>query len=788
MERRGAQLQNQAGPHLAAAVAALKRAEKREWSAGEPVLFAPMLANLSFIEQPALAQEQLRIIGTLHAATERGSLDRLKIADWISQIHWRHDRLDRAIDILSAACDEFRAAAEGQHAHELRTHLFTLVDRLEQQGQFPRGERLLQEEMARAATPYDAYQLRLRLFSLYTTALRLGGDTSLGKEEALLSASEQQLLALLVETNDQRHRQEYIGRLCFLLYSGNNYKLAKAKTDLALFVAQTFPNLAQRQISDYRNMVSRVGGTVRNVLGPRDALAFYLERLEHEPAWLVRTGEDGWSAYHNDLAELREAVKDLGPLEPRLLALVIAEVKRHMRTHSSRGQEMYYNDYNRFWKEKTANFAKAAEEVLAENKNDRESIKYVANYLINGLGLSDRGIEILLDANRRELLDDSGKQLLITALFEQKRHGEAIALLEALVSKQSKVFGWRTQLMHAYFKTKQPEALLKQLAQTHKLFIDPYPNDESNLAWMASSTLENELYEQAASYYEKAIKVRTGLLHDRTQGDPTLAGYFQQQAKAYAGLGNTALAVDKASAAIVLWPARHDHRQEAINLLRSMLNLSPNLDAYVAELDKEVEKSQQDRPIVRQQIGIVYQENRKAWDKAIKQFRLAIEGSPNDTDLHQRLIACLDAKGDAAGALAQSLESLELSRRNLDLWSKLAERFTSLKDPVQAERAATSLVEVTPHESEGHEKLAKYRQEHNRWDDAISHWQEVAKLRKLEPTGLLGLAPALLHQKRLPEFDAAMKQLENGPWPQHFDEKLKTSLPALRESRLKADK
>jgi tetratricopeptide (TPR) repeat protein len=626
----------------------------------------------------------------------------------------------------------------------------------------------------------------MRLFDLYSSALHDGGDTSLGKEQALFAASQQQLLMLLAESKDQRQRLEYHQRLCNLFQSAHHRKLPQAKTDLAQFVAKTFPGLAQRQISNYRNMVTAMAVTIRSVLGAREMLAFYIERMEHEPAWLVRTGEDGWSIYHNELAELREEVKDLGPLEPQLLALVVAEIKRDMRTHTSRGREMYDNDYNRFWKEKTADFAKAAEEVLAENKDEGSTIYYVANYLINGLDLLDRGIEILFDAHRRELLDGSGKQLLITALFHRNRHGEAVALLEALVRKQPKAFDWRTQLMHAYFKTHQPQALLKQLAETHKLFIDPYPNDEGNNAALAASTLENELYEQAASYYEKAIKIRTDALRSRTQGDGTLAGYFQQQAKAYAGMNNTAMAVDKASAAIVIWPARHDQRQEAINLLRSLLNMSRDLDAYVAELNKEVEKSQQDRPIVRKQIGIVYQEKYKAWDKAIQQFRLAIESSPSDADLHQRLIACLDAKGDAAGALAQSLESLELSRRNLDLWSKLAERFTSLKDPVQAERAATSLVEVTPHETEGHARLADYRQKQSRWDEAISHWQEVARLRKLEPTGLLGLAPALLHQKRLEEFDAAMKQLENGPWPQHFQEKLKEELPKLRESRLKA--
>ena len=131
---------------------------------------------------------------------------------------------------------------------------------------------------------------------------------------------------------------------------------------------------------------------------------------------------------------------------------------------------------------------------------------------------------------------------------------------------------------------------------------------------------------------------------------------------------------------------------------------------------------------------------------------------------------------------------MELSRRNLNLWGKLAERFTGLKQPVEAERAATSFVEVTPHETEGHARLAEYRQKQNRWDEAISHWQEVARLRKLEPTGLLKLAPALLHQKRLEEFDATLKQLEIGPWPQRFDEELKTALPKLRESRRNVDK
>ena len=49
-------------------------------------------------------------------------------------------------------------------------------------------------------------------------------------------------------------------------------------------------------------------------------------------------------------------------------------------------------------------------------------------------------------------------------------------------------------------------------------------------------------------------------------------------------------------------------------------------------------------------------------------------------------------------------------------------------------------VEVLPQETESHTMLAEIRQNQNRWDDAIGHWQRVAELRALEPTGPLDAA------------------------------------------------
>src|SRR5262249_7353279 len=52
VERRAAELKNQPGPHLEAALTALQRAFKREWSLGEQRLMADLLANLGAISQP----------------------------------------------------------------------------------------------------------------------------------------------------------------------------------------------------------------------------------------------------------------------------------------------------------------------------------------------------------------------------------------------------------------------------------------------------------------------------------------------------------------------------------------------------------------------------------------------------------------------------------------------------------------------------------------------------------------------------------------------------------------
>ena len=83
---------------------------------------------------------------------------------------------------------------------------------------------------------------------------------------------------------------------------------------------------------------------------------------------------------------------------------------------------------------------------------------------------------------------------------------------------------------------------------------------------------------------------------------------------------------------------------------------------------------------------------------------------------------------------------MQLSRRDIKLYQDLGKRYDSLGNAKETERAYTSIVEVQPNESESHAMLADIRQHQNRWSEAADCWQQVAKIRALEPTGLLKLA------------------------------------------------
>lgn len=769
IERQSAEVLNQPGPHIEASVAALARAFEREWVDGEVRQMANLLDSLGTIKQPMLNDERLRQLRELHRMTEPGTDDRLFVAWHLSHaLFWSHDRKDEGIATMESAIREF----EETHAKGWPTHandpLGGYIDLLESANRFASGEDLLAKHIVKPLNASQEHWLIQRRNQLYLAALGVNGQVSLGSGEELYDNLESHMREQLRTADDDDHRARLINQLQSVYRIANVKKIAACKADLRACAFTHLPPALEEQVNNYEYIVSNTAELVRQVLGSRDALAFAIERYEAYPKRFNYTYQSPWRKladrmclWHNELN------RNIGDLEPRLLAIVLDELRRDLRTRRANGRYFYTQVYKKrpMWIEKTADFHRTAEEVLAErNKSGRIAV-YVAQYLHSGLGKPRRAIEILLNAHDEKILDTSQQIVLVDMLRDNKRHAEAIPILEPLVESLPDVMAYRTRLLTAYHRSQRPQQARELLTDTDAHFRMAGRWTESNIAQLASSCFENKFFAESAAYYDEVIPMHQRTAPNRGVGQHTLSGYYTTQARAYSGLGETRKAVDAAAAGVVSWERFHSQRSSAVHWLGQVIAAAKDLDDYVEYLDKQVERKGEDSPLIRQQIGIAYaQRNQHA--KAVTQFRAAVDLQPTDVTTHQHLIDSYDAMGDRSGGTRQTLALLDFDRHNLDLYKKLADRLKS--DKALAERAATTIVEAAPEEAEHHQSLAEIRQQQDRWVDAIEHWKQVAKLRRLEPSGLLKLAEAQIHVERFDQAQESLDRLNRTEWPARF--------------------
>jgi tetratricopeptide (TPR) repeat protein len=420
------------------------------------------------------------------------------------------------------------------------------------------------------------------------------------------------------------------------------------------------------------------------------------------------------------------------------------------------------------WAQREADFLRFAEEIYSQNQRSETVIHNVADYLAQGLQNCDRAIEILWAAHRDKLLGESGQYKLVGYLHARNRYGESIGLLQGLVEAGPHNLEYRRLLMYAYFRTNRKDELMGFFKQTDDFFHQKNRWGEGPMAVLAGACLQSELFEAAVEYYKELIPLHERTARNRGIGDGTLSAYYGGQARAFAGLKKTPEAVEAACGAIVSWGSNSENRAHALEALRKVLQDCEKLDAYTADLDAQVAKDGRDNPLVRKALGQVYSE-RGQFDKAIVQLRAALELQPNDAEIHQALVACYDKQNDKQGAIRQLLSSVQLSRRDINLFKELGWRLADLHEDRESERAYTSIVEVLASESESHAMLAEIRESQNRWGDAIDEWRQVARLRSLEPTGLLRLAAAQVHEKQWDVAAETVRQLRAKSWPQRFD-------------------
>ncbi len=813
IERRAAELQNQPGPHGERALAALQRAMQHAWTPGEPRLVADLLAGLGTIAYPPLAAEQIRQLQRLHRGAQHGSADRLHVAHGLGRIYWGYDRRNDALALLDAALAEYERANDGVLPALANDALGTLIGYLEQQGHYAAGESRLQQQLESPATLQQSYWLTQRLYQLYENAIRNGAALSLGAGQTLYQNVERTVRGDL-ETGDHNHRYQLISRLCGIYRAASAKKLSGVEDDLKDFAFEQLPRLLPRQTTHYQSIVSTMSDTLRHVVDVRTGLAFLVERIEQEPAWFRLNNQDGWNRFGGTIAHWRTQVKDLGELEPRLLTIVLAELRRDLETGRSRSRTIYHRHHGYFWSEKTDDFANTADGVADDRKDSGATVAYVAEYLYRGLDRHERAIEVMLSAHQRGVLDESGTARLIEYLQWQDRHAESIPILLPLVETRPENLDYRVKLMRAYFRTQQPEKLRDTWQAAHEFFHAGDRWTEAAMVQLGWGCLETQLYEPSVGYFREAIAHHQRTRPDRGIGGGTLSHYYEGLAQAYSGLGKIAEAVDAACGAIVSWGPRHDQRAQALDNLKWVLrqqwdHFAPfdpfgapsevetgrqfrtdELDAFAIKLDRQAEQTGQENPIVRKALGQIYMESEQ-FAKAIAQLEIATAVQPNDRQTLEALVECYDRQQDAAGAIDRIFRLLELAPREIALYKQLGQRLSERGDAVQAERAYTSIVEALPEEAESHLMLAEVRQTQDRWAEAVPHWRRAAELRALEPQGLLGLAAALIHLQRRDEAAEALRQLDAQSWPTRFGDIRRQTRPLwqqLDQPRPKADR
>lgn len=770
VERQSSEVLNQPGPHVAACLAAMKRAFDRDWQLGEPVQMANFLYQWGGLPKPELVEEQLRELRELQKRAADDPRAHLLITnDLANLLGWSYSKKDEAIRELEAEVRSYAQRHDGRWPHQDSQVLGSFISLYEGATQHAAGEAVLLQFRAKPEHAEQIEWIDQRLITLYNHALEHQGAVTLGNGDELFANLVKRILKEIDAAPNENVRYDRVSRIVTTFDIAHRRQIKGAHEALRSFAYETMPALLLNQQSTYRNTAQVLLATMITALGPAEGLRYAIERVEQYPARLEIQWDNAWNAFGYELARQREAASsagtDIAALETRLLKLAVDRIQRDLRGNEGNSQYLYYRHYGHFWSAKAQDFAKAAEAVLAERPTSGRRAVIVANYLYNGLDLKPRAIEVLHIVHRKAVLDEGGQTQLVNWLEYANRYAEMIPILEPLITTRPDNMNYRVQLMVAYHRTARPQQMQELRQQSDEYFHAGGRWTEGNIAALAYGCFRCNEHNQAVKYYTEAIALHQRTYDGSPMNDGTLSSYYGTLASAHSALGHTREAVDAATAAIVCWSPRHEQRQHQLNTLDAIISAAKDLDDYVAHLDAEAAKSGQDSPLVRKSIGKAYQ-SRSQHARAVPQFAIALELQPFDKQVHQALIVCYDTLQQPDKAAKQLLKLIDFDRHDLALYTQLADRYK--QNEAEAERAATSIIEAAPNESENHTAMAELRQKQDRWDEAIPHWQRVSELRKLEPTGLLKLAAAQIHQKQWPAAKETVTRLQKGEWPSRF--------------------
>ena len=759
--RRAAELADQPDPWIGRARAALQRACTKDWEERERELMAQFLFSLGKIDAEALATEQRKQLHALYKEAEPDTTASLRTGLVFAQTLGEYSMYQAEADLL-----EPHVTAEAPQDGELLriTAAFQMVEALEVLGQFARAEKVIDREAIRG----HSYDWQVRRHENWLGALEEGATVSAGSGRELYAALRDAL-------QDETFKLPFDGRedLADLLFEAfivaKEKKFKTVKSDVVNFLDEMFSGAKPHNSELYAETIVDLSEGLPELIGDRATLTFLLDRADDEPAWMRLSGEGIWELTGDEMSELRKGLFFGGEATERMLALASRDIAKTIAQGEVPDAEAFDHESDFFWKSKRAHFADIAEKVARQHLDNPEVVEAAGDFLFEYLGLDKRGLALALDAIEAGTFDDDyDTEIELEFAEELVEFGEAsaaIALTENYLEKHTDSNRALLMLMEAKFAAGERDELPDLLARANATL------GEKPGAWehskIARTCLKCELYADALKGFEAALAQRHEEHGEVLLDNQKAAADYTGLAKAHAALGNTRAAVEAISGAIVSGSHQQRLRHGYIDTLTKILADAPDLENFAAEFDQAAARSTTENPILRKAIASALM-SRDKFEPAIHHLRSAIEYQPNNPTLRTELIAALDRSEHPELAAIAQLELASLDRKHPHGYRDLAKRYVLLGNPNKAERARDSIVEVNPSEAKNHRLLAEVRQEQDRWDAAIAHWQKATELHTTDPVSLLGLTRANLHERHWDAAEQSLERLKTTKWPERF--------------------
>ncbi len=794
----GARITNQPRAHVDRATSILGQLLKHNWQPDERQWFALRLHNLP-INIASLKQTRLEGMKTLLQAVPEGSTERRQIANLTAQvmINEKHDH--DALRLLEAEINGALGLLSKPDAGisadpELVANLVrTLVRLLHEARQYQASERWLTETTLSVVIP-DRDEL---LFDTHVSALLHGGRTSLGEKSSLYESLQNQTLTRVLEAEGSDEFQRAWRQLFQVLRSGQHQRIKAVAVD-TLAIAKTHANALVRQHSDRDDEIIDALFKMLNETNQRQAaIEFLLERLESQPLALQWTApRQRWNNFADDLYATAVQTNDTKnggkhyelypeaiPLRDRFENVLFLGLEKTFAVLGDQHSELFSAERDELWKNGNKRFLEIIDRVAAANPDSQPHLMHLANRLISHHhGQRENAIRILRSANDRKVLDVNGQNQLVSYLFDAEQFQDAVRVLEDIIRVYPSDTTPRISLMTALYKLGQRERLLAELNSILNELLDPETADLQKVWSLADSCRECELWQEASDLYNRGI-TRHGW--PRSPSLP-LSDAWRNLAECQARLNQTADALNSVSAAWVVCGQDASRRNYAQATLESVMSQTQDLTAVTELLDQKASKDGDDSSFLRRALGKAMLD-KSSFESAEAQLRIALSLQPQDNEAWSSLIAALDAQDRSADAVNAVHDQSDTNIRDISLYRDLHQRLTTLKLPDEAERAATSLIEVAMSEADHHMSLAQIRDSQDLHSGAVNHWQIASDLRKEDPTPLAGLAKAQIRMGDPAAARRTLNRLVITAWDERFED-LPNELRSIRRQLRKQER